>query len=371
MEGRGGRIVTLAMLAAAWLLAVGCGNFGNHSTQGIPGMSMEEKIASRMKAPPRKVVVGTVLRKFWGESTDLDDRLPLLCDLVDRVAEEAERKYPGEGLDLVVLPEEAVTGGQVSRAAERSVPLEGRVLDTLGAKAREHNTYLVAPMAMVDDAENGVYVNAAPLLDRDGEVVGIYRKVHPVSYVGTDELEEGMTPGSEFPVFDCDFGRLGMQICWDMSYEDGWEVLGRKGAEIIAWPSAAPQTMLARYKALKNDYYIVSSTGGDNVSVFDPSGLVMAQATDPEHVLVQQIDLSYVVLHWSQQLRGGQAFTDLYGDRVGYNWSDRELSGVFWSNDRDVTIGQMAEELGVKPYLAEVERSRRLQDKVRGGPPER
>jgi predicted amidohydrolase len=365
------RGITLLGLTAVWLLAVGCGSFIERSTEEASQMSMEEKIKSRMDAPPRKVVVGTVLKNFWGESTDLDDRLPALCDLIDQVAEEAKRKYPGEGLDLVVLPEEALTGGRVCRAHERSVPLEGRVLDTLGAKAREHGTYLVAPMAMVDDAENEIYSNAAPLIGRDGEVVGVYRKVHPVSYVGTNELEEGMTPGTEFPVFDCDFGRLGIQICWDMSYPEGWEVQGRKGAEIIAWPTAAAQTMLPRYRALEHGYYIVSSTGGDNVSVFDPAGLILAQATNPENVLVQQIDLSYVVLHWSQQLRGGRGFTDTYGDRVGYNWSDRELSGVFWSNDPDVTIGQMAEELGVKPYHLEVERSRRLQDKVRGGPPER
>ncbi len=180
-----------------------------------------------------------------------------------------------------------------------------------------------------------------------------------------------MTPGGEFSVFDCDFGRLGIQICWDMSYEEGWEVQGRMGAEIIAWPSAAAQTMLPRSRALKYGYYIVSSTGGDNASVFDPAGLVLAQTTERNGVLVQQIDLSYVVLHWSQQLRGGQGFRDMYGDRVGYNWSDRELSGVFWSNDPNTPVGRMADELGVRPYVIEVERSRRLQDRLRGGPPER
>lgn len=368
--GRANRRMAALALLAAWVIAAGCGGVEIRPTRTEAEMSMEEKISTRMNTPPRKVVVGTVLRNFWGEPTHLDDRLPVLCGLIDRVAEEAERRYPGRGLDLVVLPEEALTGGRVSRAAERSVPLEGRVLETLGAKAREHNTYLVAPMAMVDDAEEGVYVNAAPLLDRRGEVAGIYRKVHPVSYLGTEELEEGMKPGTEYSVFDCDFGRLGIQICWDMSYEEGWEVQGRKGAEIIAWPSAAPQTMLPRCRALKYGYYIVSSTGGDNASVFDPAGLVLAQTTESDSVLVQQIDLSYVVLHWSQPLRGGQGFTDLYGDRVGYNWSDRELNGVFWSNDPDMSIGQMAEELGVQPYFHEVERSRRLQDEVRGGPPE-
>ncbi len=352
-------VLCLTLGGVLCLLTAGCGHFERCNEGGT--------VISRKDTPPRKVVVGTVVNSLWGEPTDPDVRLEVVCGLIDEVAAEAERKYPEDGLDLIVLPEEVLTAGSLATPAEKALPLEGRVLETFAAKAREHATYLIVPLALADDPENGVYSNAAPLIDRDGELVGVYRKYHPVSYPGTDDLEGGITPGAEFNVFDCDFGRVGIQICWDMSYGDGWAELARKGAEIVAWPTAAAQTLLPRARALENHYYIVSSTPQDNASVFEPSGLIAAQVKPPERVLVHRFDLSYMVLPWSQQLRGGKGLTELFGDRVGYHWSDTELSGTFWSNDPETTIGEMAEKLGVLEFHEEVERSRKLQEDGRPG----
>ena len=98
---------------------------------------------------------------------------------------------------------------------------------------------------MLEESTGGGYTsNAAVLFDRKGEVAGIYRKAHPVAYVNSDELEGGITPGAEYPVFDCDFGRLGVQICWDMQFQEGWDALAKKGAELVAWPTASPATVL-------------------------------------------------------------------------------------------------------------------------------
>ena len=72
--------------------------------------------------------------------------------------------------------------------------------------------------------------NACILLDRQGKVAGIYRKVYVVAD-DANVLEGGALPGKDFPVFPCDFGKLGIQICFDMSYDAGWETLARKGAE--------------------------------------------------------------------------------------------------------------------------------------------
>ena len=68
----------------------------------------------------------------------------------------------------------------------------------------------------------------------------MYRKVHPVINLGADPLRGRHHPGPEFPVFDCDFGRLGIQICFDMVYDDGWAALARKGADLVVWPTQSP-----------------------------------------------------------------------------------------------------------------------------------
>jgi beta-ureidopropionase len=319
---------------------------------------------NRYDMPPRKVVVATVMGGLGRTHPGLDARLDRLSELIDKAAAEARRKYPQGRLDLVVLPENAVTTGRSGTARERSEPLEGKVLDTFAAKAREHQTYLVVTLNL---AEGDAFYNAAVLIGRDGAVAGIYRKIHPVAYVGRDTLEQGITPGAEVPVFECDFGRLGIQICWDMVYDDGWDLLRRKGAEIVVWPSASPATAQPARRAWKGGYYIVSSTFRENSSIYAPTGLIAAQVREDGGVLVEQLDLSYLLLHWSEQLLNGTAFRKRFGDRVGFRYDPQEDLGIFWSNDPDMPIGEMARQIGVDELHFHIERNRSLQDAARGG----
>lgn len=165
-----------------------------------------------------------------------------------------------------------------------------------------------------------------------------------------------MTPGDAYPVFDCDFGRLGILICWDMSYPEAWAALAEHGAEIVALPSASPQTLRPAAEALRHHYYVVTSTPRDNASLFDPIGRTIAQTTQAPGVLVREIDLSYAILHWSETLRGGRALAERFGERAGYDYSNREDTGVFWSNDPRLSIGAMVRELELREMPLEVER---------------
>jgi len=309
---------------------------------------------------PRKVIVATVMLNFHGP---VEARLETAKKMIDQAVVETAKKYPGQRLDLVVLPEHAIQSAlRTSSAKEKSVPLEGAVFDTFSAKAKQHNTYLILPMLRV---EGDRFTNIAVLFDRQGKQVGIYSKVHPVS-IPDGSLEGGVTPGDHFPVFTCDFGKLGVQICWDMSYEDGFESLAKQGAEIVAIPSASPQTVRPASHALRGKYYVVTSTPRDNVTIFNPAGMVVSQM-ETSGVLVQQIDLSYAVLHWSPNLRNGQSLTEKYGDKVGYNYSEREDTGVFWSNDPAMSIGAMVKDLKLPQIDEHIEQDREAQNAARGG----
>jgi|APSaa5957512622_1039677.scaffolds.fasta_scaffold28413_2 predicted amidohydrolase len=318
---------------------------------------------SSVDQKPRKVVVATSMFGPYGQWPGLDKRLGELGELVDDMAASAARQDSPKTLDLAILTEDAVCGGSSGTAADRSVPLQGEVLERMGAKARQHRTYLVLPLFLREG--NGSFSNAAVLLDREGEVAGIYRKVHPVLGQEDDILEGGVIPGRDFPVFTCDFGRVGIQICFDMVYDDGWESLARQGAEIIAWPTQSPQTARTASRALHGRYYVVSSTWRNNLSLFEPTGMPVAQVREPERLLVREIDLSYVLLSWSSQLRNGQALTERFGDRVGYRYYESEDRGLFWSNDPSTSIGDMIRELDLEEVEAHIERNRRAQDAAR------
>ena len=320
--------------------------------------------------PPRKVTIGTTIHAMWSQYPGLEERLEELGSIVDDMAAKALDISPDRGLDLAVLPEDAVCGGREGTAAERSVPLEGPVLDVMGARAREHSTYLVVPLFLVDDAAAGRFSNAAAVIDRNGEAVGIYRKIHAVNARNSDLLEGGIQPGNEAPVFDCDFGKLGVQICFDVTFEAGWDALAQGGAEIVVLPTQSPQTIRPSTLALRHGFHIVTSTWRNNASIFYPTGMTAAQIREPDKVLVSEIDLSYTLISWQPELRKGAVLTEVYGDRVGYMFSEAEDWGIFWSNDPAISIDRMVREQGLETRDEILTRNREVQDRIRGGPPE-
>ena len=321
--------------------------------------SGEERVRTTSNTLPRKVIVGTVMQSFWGQYPGLRARLDQLTGIVDQMAAQAQQAY-GRGMDLAILPEVAITGEAGDDALAHSVAFEGEVKDVFTRKARERGCYIVVPAYLLDSKEKKSCSNAAILVGRKGEVVGTYRKVHLVVSLERGTMESGAAPGHALPVFDCDFGKLGIQICYDMDFAEGWTELARRGAELIAWPTQSPQTSQPASRARENRCYIVSSTWRHNASIFEPTGKIAAQVKPPQSILVHELDLSYALLPWSSKLQNGEAFRKAYGDKVGFHYYEDEDCGIFWSNDPKTTVGQMVRSVGVLELEDELARVRRF-----------
>ncbi|MBE0659346.1 MAG: carbon-nitrogen hydrolase family protein [Bryobacteraceae bacterium] len=294
--------------------------------------------------PPRKVIVGTSMRAFWGNHPGVEKRLDELMGLIDAMQEESLRKY-GRGVDLAILSETTVSGEAGGNALACAIPLDGPFSRAFSQKARSYGCYVVAPTYLLESAKS--CSNAAVLFSRQGHVAGVYRKVHLVVSPEGTRMEGGAAPGKEYPVFSCDFGKLGIQICYDMQFGRGWQELASKGAELIAWPSQSPQTTQPAARAIDLRCYIVSSTWRHNASVFEPTGKILAQIKPPGQVLVQEIDLSYAILPWSAKLRNGKALEERYGPRIGYRYYEDEDCGIFWSNDPRTPVRAMVRQAGL------------------------
>jgi predicted amidohydrolase len=323
---------------------------------------------SSVKPGPRKVIVGTTMHNMFLPYPGLEARLAELVGLVDRMAVEAATRYAGARLDIAVFPEAAVNGGKHGTAAEVSFPMEGSVQEVLGAKAREHGCYLVVPLFLTEDAERGIYTNAAVLLDRVGDIAGIYRKIFAVVDSGSETAEGGVTPGTDVSVFECDFGRVGIQICFDMAFDEGWEALRRQAAELICWPTQWPGQIHAARRALEGQCFVLSSTWRNNASLLDPTGHLLREIRT-DGVLVEQIDLDFAILHWQPALRNGKIFAETFGERAGFRYSEAEDSGIFWSNDPALPIAEMVRVLGLETRPEALARCRQVLNTLRGGPP--
>jgi apolipoprotein N-acyltransferase len=299
--------------------------------------------------PPRKVTVATVIARLAGDAA-------ARTAMIDRLV--AEAQATGR-LDLVVLPEAALQAGGRT-AAEQALAIDDPAVQAVAAMARRAGAYVVLPMIL---REGAACANAAVLLDRGGAVAGIYRKVHPVA--GADGVfEGGITPGRTYPVFTCDFGRLGIQICWDMSYEEGWRALAEAGAELVALPTMSPQTVRPAAYAQRFRYWVVNATPRDNATVWNPIGLPDAHIESPG-VLVHRFDLSAAVVHWSTAIEEGRAFARAFTGRGGFSWSAREDTGLFWSDDPATPVAAMLRQLGVEEMDATIARIGKYLDPLR------
>jgi predicted amidohydrolase len=301
--------------------------------------------------PPRKLVIATCKADIAGNK---QERVAGIDRLIAVAEAEAERRFGQRRLDLVVLPECALHEGRGNRAREQAIAADDPAVAAVGAMARRAGAYVVLPAILRERTGGETCANAALLLDRDGKVAGIYRKVHPVA-APNGVFENGVTPGREFPVFDCDFGRLGIQICWDMVYDEGWQALAAGGAELVALPSASPQTVRPAACAQRFRLWVVTSTPRDNAGIYNPAGIMDAR-TEQAEVLVHRIDLSAAVVHWNAELEEGRAFARAFGDRGEYRWSLREDTGLFWSNDPSTPVASMLRELGIEEMDAQVAR---------------
>jgi predicted amidohydrolase len=313
------------------------------------------------------------MTRWYSDYPGLDGRLEQMRGLIDEMAAEARSKY-GRSIDLALFTEYAVTAGKEGSAAKIAVPLDDTITSALGAKAREHNCYIVFGGVFLDDPATGTCSNSAAVIDRQGRLIGQYAKVHPVLDEGKAEgkivFEGGVVPGDAYTTFDLDFGRVGIQICYDVEFPEGWRRLAEKGAELVLYPTQSPQLTRTGMYAATHEYWVVSSTFRNNASIFEPgTGLVAAQITEPKQTLVHEIDLSFLILPWSSRLRHGEAFREKFGEQVGYRYSESEDRGIFWSNTPEMTIGEMARSLDLLDTpIAQQTRARKARDRVRGAP---
>ena len=107
-----------------------------------------------------------------------------------------------------------------------------------------------------------------------------------------EEIDGGLTPGDHTPVFDTDFGRVGLMICWDSSFPEVARALASRGAEVLLMPIWGGQETLVRARAMENQVYVVASGYDFRTGIFDRRGERIADAVDDPEVVFAEIDLN-------------------------------------------------------------------------------
>ncbi len=266
--------------------------------------------------------------------------------------------------DIVCLPEVFATSSveQKLNHSEKNKVTE-MVLKRMSLFSKTNSCYSICP---VYTTENGHSYNAAVVLDRQGNRIGEYRKIH----LTENEIKAGLTPGPLTPpVFKTDFGIIGIQICFDMLWDDGWKALRQQGAEIIFWPSAYAGGQIVNAKAWQNKCVIVSSTRKNRAKICDIAGNVVAQTGNWDNNLIcASVNLEKAFLHSWPYSRRFNDIREKYGRKIRItNYHEEEWS-ILESLSPNILIKDILKEFDLKTYEQHLFDSELAQNKARIAP---
>ncbi len=233
-------------------------------------------------------------------------------------AKEKIKEVADEGAQIVCLPEMFATGYDLKNLKEKivdeSLAQFEYIKEEMSQAAKDNGVYLIAPFGEVREVP-GVLYNSALFFDDQGTLIGSFGKSH---LWALDRLY--FREGSEYPVFDTKYGKVGILICYDAGFPEASRAMCLNGAEIVFYPSAwrvqdeDMWDLNMRQRALENIYFTVGVNSYDpsestqlfgKSKICNPRGKVLTELPkneeaqrvfeiDLDEVATQRTDISYL-----------------------------------------------------------------------------
>lgn len=222
-------------------------------------------------------------------------------------------KIKDENPDFVILPEMFCCPYQTENFPIYAEKEGGPVWQQLSGYAKQYGIYLIGGSMPEKDAEGNVY-NTSYIFDREGKQIGKHRKVHlfDIDVKGGQTFKESdtLTAGDRETVFDTEFGKMGVMLCFDIRFPELSRMMVNDGAKVIFVPAAFNMTtgpahweLSFRTRALDNQIYMVGCAPARDVSagyiswghsiVTDPWGRVTDMLDEKKGILLAELDMDY------------------------------------------------------------------------------
>jgi len=239
---------------------------------------------------PRNVVVGTMY--FRPPGPTVEKNIAMMSEMLDKAGK--------AGCDIVCLPEgwpTCDTGLGMTKVEANT--LGGSASVMMSGKAKEYGMYIVSGLYNWD---GDTLKNVAALYDRQGKIQGVYEKVQ----LPDSETEQGAVPGTGFPVFTTDFGKIGILICWDIAFPEISRSLAVNGAEMLLCPiwgdvrgTTEAWKVTARSRAIDNGVFFVTNIFDGHSVIVNPAGDILQESGVQGTLLTQKIDMNFSPeWHW-------------------------------------------------------------------------
>jgi predicted amidohydrolase len=220
--------------------------------------------------------------------------------IISRLTEQARKR----NVDIICFPELATSGYSLNeRWRKFSEPIPGKTSEKLTELARNSGVHLICGMPELDPRTKHIY-DSSILIDSDGDIEGVYRKIHL-----WDAERTYFWPGDRFKVFTTKYGKIGLGICYDLEFPESARVMALDGAEIIFYSSAQPSPMdrhvdsYLRSRAGENCVYVCHSnqvgreaktTFFGQSQIISPWCEVLARKENGTGLAIAKIDLTLI-----------------------------------------------------------------------------
>lgn len=229
-------------------------------------------------------------------------------------ASEFIKKAAEQGADIAILPEMFNCPYKTSNFPVYAEEEGGECYRLLSELAKECGIYIIAGTMPEKDAEGRVY-NTSYAFDRKGQKIGKHRKMHlfDIDVKGGQYFKESdtLTAGNTVTVFETEFGKMGLAVCYDFRFPELARLMVEEGAKAIIVPAAFNMTtgpahweIMFRSRAIDNQVYTVGTapsrdvnscyTSYGNSIMVSPWGEVIMRMDEKEGILVGTLDLDYV-----------------------------------------------------------------------------
>ncbi len=263
---------------------------------------------------------------FW--RAKLDQVLPESPDLV--VVPENCDRYPTHSIEDLLLYYAA---------------REDQVLDFFSEMARLSGCYLTYPAQR--EAGDGTWRNSLQLIGRDGDTVGVYDKNHPT----IPEIEQGILPGTEAPIFDCDFGRVGAAICFDLNFDRLRTQYAAARPDLVLFSSVYHGGLMQGYWAYSCRAHLVAAIGTTErapSAIVSPTGETVATTTNYFDHVTATVNLDCALVHLDYNRPGLVEMRYKYGAEVSVADPGYLGSVLVTSESDDRTVDDLVDEFDLE-----------------------
>jgi predicted amidohydrolase len=248
--------------------------------------------------------------------------------------------------DLIVVPEacDRPRGLDQKKLKEYYRVRKNQVRDYFAKVASENSCYIV--YSAIREMLDGSWLNSSIMLDRKGEIAGIYNKNHPT--IG--EMKNGILCGKDAPIIECDFGRVALAICFDLNFDELRLKYVKAKPDLIVFSSMYHGGMMQAYWAFACRSHFVGAIANRATpsQIRNPLGEIIASNTNYFDYTVETVNLDCALVHLDENWDRLRAMNAKYGAKVKI--TDPGLLGcVLVASEHDkISIEEMIDEFEIE-----------------------